>query len=131
MNKLSTERRGQIVGCLVEGMSMRAISRLTGVARNTIDKLLTDLGEACSEFLDGELTNLDCKRIECDEIWSFCYSKEKNVSPTHKGEFGNGDVWTWVAICADTKLVPSFLLKPSCETRPKGSASGVWAPNPL
>lgn len=76
---MSLERRGQIVGLLVEGMSMRAISRVTGVARNTIDKLLTDLGDACAEFMDGEMVNLTPARIEADEIWSFIGSKAKNV----------------------------------------------------
>ncbi len=89
---------------------MRSINRTTGVARNTIDKLLRDLGEACAEFMNGELANLNCKRIECDEIWSFCYAKQKNVPDEHVGTPGYGDVWTWVAIDADTKLVPSWLV---------------------
>jgi IS1 family transposase len=110
MNRLSVEQRTQVVGCLVEGMSIRATSRLTGVARNTVDKLLADLGEACSDFMDGAIRNLDLKRVECDEIWSFCYSKAKNVPEEHKDTFGYGDVWTWVALDADTKLVPSFLV---------------------
>jgi IS1 family transposase/lambda repressor-like predicted transcriptional regulator len=110
MNRLSTEKRAQIIGCLVEGMSMRAISRTAGVSRNTIDKLLGDLGEACAEFQDGALTNLDVKRVEADEIWSFCYAKQKNVPEDFKDTPGYGDVWTWVAIDADTKLVPSWLV---------------------
>jgi IS1 family transposase/lambda repressor-like predicted transcriptional regulator len=110
MNRLSTERRGQIVGLLVEGMSMRAISRTTGVARNTVDKLLVDLGVGCAEYQDGALTNLTPKRVEADEIWSFCYSKAKNVPEQHQGTFGYGDVWTWTAIDADSKLVPSWLV---------------------
>jgi len=110
MNRLSTERRGQVVGCLVEGMSIRATVRITGVAKNTIVKLLVDLGQACTEFQDGELRNLACKRIECDEIWSFCYAKAKNVPDEHQGTFGYGDVWTWTAIDSDTKLVPSWLV---------------------
>src|SRR5215213_5388762 len=103
MNKLSTERRAQVVGCLVEGMSIRATVRITGVAKNTVVKLLADLGRACAEYQDGALANLPCRRIECDEIWSFCHSKQKNVAPEHEGEFGYGDIWTWVAIDADTK----------------------------
>jgi IS1 family transposase/lambda repressor-like predicted transcriptional regulator len=95
---------------LVEGMSMRAISRATGVARNTIDKLLSDLGSECTAFMDLELRNLNCKRVECDEIWSFCYAKAKNVPDEHEGTFGYGDVWTWTAIDADTKLIPSWLV---------------------
>lgn len=110
MNRLSTEKRAQIIGCLVEGMSMRAIARTAGVSHNTIDKLLIDLGEACAEFQDGEMQNIDIKRIEADEIWSFCYSKAKNVPEDFKGTPGYGDVWTWVAIDADTKLVPSWLV---------------------
>lgn len=110
MNRLSTEKRAQIVGCLVEGMSIRATVRVTGAAKNTIVKLLADLGEACAEFQDGEFQNLDCKRLECDEIWSFCYAKQKNVPEEHQGTFGYGDVWTWTAIDADTKLVPTWLV---------------------
>lgn len=110
MNRLSTERRGQIVSCLVEGMSIRATVRVTGAAKNTIVKLLTDLGEACTEYQDGALTNLGCRRVECDEIWSYCYSKQKNIPEEHRGTFGYGDVWTWTAIDAETKLVPSWLV---------------------
>jgi IS1 family transposase len=109
-NRLSTERRGQIVGCLTEGMSIRATVRVTGAAKNTIVKLLTDLGQACAEYQDGELANLDCKGIQCDEIWSYSYAKQKNVPDEHRGTFGYGDVWTWVALDADTKLVPSWLV---------------------
>jgi IS1 family transposase len=110
MNRLSTERRGQVISCLVEGMSIRVAVRVTGVAKNTIAKLLCDLGEGCSEYQDVTLRNLDCLVIECDEIWSFCYSKQKNVPEEFKDNFGYGDVWTWTAIDADTKLVPSWLV---------------------
>ncbi|MCA1708414.1 MAG: hypothetical protein LC808_36105, partial [Actinobacteria bacterium] len=110
MNKLSTEHRAQVVNCLVEGMSIRATVRVTGVAKNTVVKLLADLGAACTEYQDAALSNLACRRIECDEIWSFCYSKQKNVPEEHQGTFGYGDVWTWVAIDAETKLVPSWLV---------------------
>jgi len=110
MNRLSTEQRARIVGCLVEGMSIRATVRVTGAAKNTIVKLLADLGAACAAYQDKALCELPCTRIECDEIWSFCYSKAKNVPAEHEGEFGYGDVWTWTAICADTKLVPSWLV---------------------
>jgi len=110
MNKLSTERRAQVVSCLVEGMSIRATVRVTGVAKNTIVKLLAELGTACAEYQDGACTNLPTTRVECDEIWSFCYSKQKNVPDEHVGTFGYGDVWTWVAIDAETKLVPSYLV---------------------
>ncbi len=110
MNRLSTERRAQIIGCLAEGMSIRATVRVTGAAKNTVTKLLVDLGQACADYQDGVLTDLPCTVIECDEIWSFCYSKQKNVPEEHRGTFGYGDVWTWTAICADTKLVPSWLV---------------------
>lgn len=110
MNQLPTEKRAQIIGCLVEGMSIRATVRVTGAAKNTVTKLLVDLGKACSEYQDKVLRNLPCKRLQLDEIWSFCYAKQKNVPEEHEGEFGYGDVWTWVAIDADTKLVPSWLV---------------------
>jgi IS1 family transposase len=110
MNKLTAEKRAQVVGCLVEGMSIRATVRLTGVAKNTITKLGLELGNACIEYQDKMLVNLPCKKIQCDEIWSFCYAKEKNVPADHKGEFGYGDIYTWTAICADTKLILSFLV---------------------
>ncbi len=109
-NRLSTEKRAQIVACLVEGMSIRATVRVTGAAKNTIVKLLCDLGSACADYQNTVLTDLDCTRVECDEIWSYCYSKQKNVPEEHKGTFGYGDVWTWTAICADTKLVPSWMV---------------------
>ena len=117
MNKLSTEERTRIVAALVEGNSMRAVSRMTGVSRNTINKLLIDLGAACSEFQDKAFRNLKCKRIQCDEIWSFVGAKEKNVTSDRKRE-GWGDVWTWVALDADTKLVPCWFVG----TRDAGAA---------
>lgn len=110
MNRLSTERRAQILRCLVEGNSIRSTSRITGTAKNTVVKLLVDAGRACIEYQDKALRDLTCKRLQCDEIWSFCYSKQKNIPQEHKGDFGYGDVWTWTAICADTKLVPSWLV---------------------
>ncbi|MGZ4140506.1 MAG: IS1 family transposase [Actinomycetota bacterium] len=110
MNRLSIEKRAQVAGCLVEGMSIRATVRTTGVAKNTIVKLLSDLGAACNAYSDAALRNLDIKRVEADEIWSFCYAKQKNVPEDFQGTEGYGDVWTWVAIDADTKLVPSFLV---------------------
>jgi IS1 family transposase/lambda repressor-like predicted transcriptional regulator len=110
MNRLSTERRAQILSMLVEGNSLRATSRMAGCSINTVSKLLLDVGEACAEYQSRVLQDLPCKTIECDEIWSFCYAKAKNVPDEHKGEFGYGDVWTWTAICADTKLVPAWLV---------------------
>jgi IS1 family transposase len=83
---------------------------MTDTAINTVVKLLVDVGKGCAEYQNQALRNLKCKRIQCDEIWSFCYSKEKNVPEDKKGEFGYGDVWTWTAICADSKLVPAWLI---------------------
>ncbi|MGA2587419.1 MAG: hypothetical protein ABSF88_10410 [Candidatus Aminicenantales bacterium] len=110
MNKLNREKQAQVVAALVEGNSIRATVRMTGVAKNTIVKLLADLGLACAEYQDRVFKNLPCKRIQCDEIWSFCHAKEKNVPKEKKGQFGYGDVWTFTAICSDTKLVPSWLI---------------------
>ncbi len=110
MNRLSLERRAMIIGCLVEGNSLRATARMTDTAINTVVKLLVDVGKACAEYQNQTLRNLKCKRLQCDEIWSFCYAKEKNVPEDKKGQFGYGDIWTWTAICADSKLVPAWLM---------------------
>lgn len=108
MNKLDIKKRAQILHMLVEGNSLRSTARMADVSRNTVDKLLAEVGQACLAYQDEHLKNLPCKRIQCDEIWSFVYSKERNVPADKKGEFGYGDVWTWVAIDADTKLVPCW-----------------------
>ena len=118
MNKLNREKRAQIIAALVEGNSLRSTSRLCDVAFNTVLKLLAEIGRACLEYQDKALRNLTCKRIQCDECWSFCYAKQKNVPADKQGQFGYGDVWTWVAMDADTKLVPSFMI---------GSRSGETA----
>jgi IS1 family transposase len=110
MNRLSTEKRAQVISALVEGNSIRATVRITGAAKNTITKLLADVGYACVDYQDKTLRDLPCKTLEADEIWSYCYAKAKNVPEEHRGSFGYGDIWTWVAICADTKLVPSWLV---------------------
>jgi IS1 family transposase len=110
MNRLSTEKRAQVIGCLTEGISIRATVRITGAAKNTITKLLVDLGEDCADYQNRTLVDLPCKLIQADEIWNFCYAKAKNVPDEHKGTFGYGDVWTWTAIDAETKLVPSWLV---------------------
>jgi len=110
MNKLKIEKQARVVAALVEGNSIRATVRMTGVAKNTIVKLLADLGRACAEYQDKVFKNLSCKHIQCDEIWSFCYAKEKNVPEEKKGQFGYGDIWTFTAICADSKLVPSWFI---------------------
>ncbi|CAN5600975.1 IS1 family transposase [soil metagenome] len=107
-NRLSTEQRARIVGCLVEGNSIRATVRMTGAAKNTVVKLLVDLGAACSAYQDETLRGLDCQRVQVDEIWSFVGAKQKNVTAEHPVDFG--DVWTYVAIDADTKLVPAWLV---------------------
>jgi IS1 family transposase len=95
---------------LVEGNSIRATVRMTGVAKNTITKLLIDLGDACGEYQDGVMHGLHAKRVQADEIWSYCYSKQKNIPEEHVGEFGYGDIYTWVAIDADSKLVITWLV---------------------
>lgn len=110
MNCLSLADRAKILSLLVEGNSMRAVTRITGNSINTVTKLLVDVGQACSEFQNTALRNLPCKRIQCDEVWSFCYAKEKNVPFEYRGLRGYGDVYTWTAIDADTKLVPSWLV---------------------
>jgi len=107
MNKLSTEKRVQILSCLVEGNSIRATARMTGVAFNTVLKFVSEAGRACSIYQDETLRNLPCKRLQCDEIWSFVGCKEKHANRT-KQRKGWGDVWTWTAIDADTKLVPCW-----------------------
>jgi IS1 family transposase len=109
MNKLSTEERKRVVAALVEGNSLRAVTRMTGMHRTTIMKLLCDLGAACSDYQDRVFRDLKCKRVQCDEIWSFVGAKEKNCSAEMKKD-GKGDVWTWVALDADTKLVPCWFI---------------------
>lgn len=99
-----------MVASLVEGNSIRATVRMTGVAKKTVLKLLVDLGRACREYQDKVFTNLPCRIIQCDEIWSFCAMKEKNVPRQCRGRLGMGDVWTWTAICSDTKLVPHWYI---------------------
>ena len=112
MNRLSIEERAQIVSALVEGNSIRSISRMFGFSKNTIAKLLVELGAACSKYMNENLVNLPCKRVQVDEIWSFVYAKQKNVTPDILADRIAGDVWTWIAIDADTKLVCSWLIGP-------------------
>jgi IS1 family transposase len=109
MNRLKTDKRSQILHCLCEGNSLRATARLTDSAINTVVKLLIDAGTACSNYQDKVLRNLNCKRIQCDEVWSFCYAKEKNCTPEMKAK-GAGDIWTWAAIDAATKLIPCWFV---------------------
>ena len=108
MNRLSTQERAQILNCLVEGNSIRATCRMTGRDKGAVLKLLADVGAACKRFHDARVMMIETKRIQCDEIWSFCYAKDKNIPEDMKGVFGVGDVWTWTAIDADTKLMVSY-----------------------
>src|ERR1700675_1039558 len=110
MNRLSRADRAKIIRALVEGNSLRSTSRITGFALNTVMKLLRELGPVCAAYQDKTLVDLDSTRIECDEIWAFCYSKDRNVPEAHEGECGYGDVWTWVALDPDTKLVATWLV---------------------
>jgi IS1 family transposase len=105
MNKLSIERQAQIIKVLCEGNSIRATARITDSSINTVVKLLKDVGSACVKYQDEHIKNLTCKLVQCDEIWSFCYAREKNVPENKQGQFGYGDIWTFVAIDADSKLV--------------------------
>jgi len=111
MNRLDQKKRTQVVAALVEGNSIRATVRMTGVAKNTIAKLLVELGAVCSEYMNRTLVNLQCKRVQMDEIWSFIAAKQDNVTPEirERNEHA-GDVWTWVAMDADTKLICSWLV---------------------
>ena len=110
MNKLPTQKRAQILGMLCEGMSLRATSRLADVSINTVTKLLVDVGTACAAYQDDALRNLNCKRVQVDEIWSFTYAKAKNVKTAVAAPEGAGDTWTWTAIDADSKLIVSWLV---------------------
>jgi IS1 family transposase/lambda repressor-like predicted transcriptional regulator len=110
MNRLTREQRAQILQMMAEGVSLRSISRMTGISRNTGLKLVADAGQAFAEYQDRTLVNLPCKRIQVDEIWAFCYAKEKNVPTAKTAPEQAGDLWTWTAIDADTKLVPSWLI---------------------
>ena len=110
MNRLSTDRRTAIVSALVEGNSVRATARMTDTAFNTVLRLVVDLGVACRTYLDVTMRDLPCRRLQADEIWQFCYAKDKNLPESMRGHPGVGSVWTWVALDADTKLVPAFLV---------------------
>lgn len=110
MNKLSTEKRSQILEMLCEGTAMRSVSRVCGVSLNTVTKLLIDAGSACAAFHDDTIRNVKSERIQCDEIWSFASAKQKNLPSTKAAPIGSGDVWTWTAIDADTKLIMSWLV---------------------
>jgi len=110
MNKLPREKRIQILSMLCEGSSMRSISRVADVSINTVDKLLCEAGEACVAFHDEKVRNVTAKRVQCDEIWSFIYSKQKNVATAKRKDMAYGDVWTWTALDADSKLLISWMV---------------------
>src|SRR5712692_8801162 len=117
MNCLDNMARARVIGCLIEGSSVRAAVRMTGVSKSTITKLLADLGATCATYHDRYVRNLKVRRLQADEIWQFVGAKAKNVSAEKKQE-GWGDIWTWVGIDADTKLVVSYLV---------GGRDGGWA----
>lgn len=110
MNRLSLLERSRVISSLVEGNSINATVRMTGVAKHTILKLLEDMGCACAEYHNRVVRNVNVKRVQCDEIWAFCYAKDKNVPLEKRGQFGYGDVWTWTAIDADSKLILSYAI---------------------
>jgi IS1 family transposase len=110
MNRLSIEKRAALFGMLAEGNSLRATSRLTDVAFNTVAKFLVETGAACQQYQDKALRDLKCRRIQCDEIWAFVYAKDKNVPTDKVNTFGYGSVWTWTAIDAESKLIVSWLI---------------------
>ncbi len=110
MNKLNLERKAKIVIVLCEGNSIRSTAHINDTAINTVVKLLKDVGAACLKYEDKTMRNLPLKKLQIDEIWSFCYAKQKNLPKDKQGQFGYGDVWTFTAIDAETKLVPSWLI---------------------
>ncbi|MBC7818648.1 MAG: DDE-type integrase/transposase/recombinase [Planctomycetaceae bacterium] len=110
MKQLTRDQRCAIIRCLVDGVSIRATTRITGFAKGTIQKLTIDLGEACMKYHEENVRNVNSKRLEVDEIWNFCYAKDKNVPDSMRGQEGVGSMWTWTAIDADSKLIVSWLL---------------------
>jgi len=118
MNRLNTKRRAQVIAALVEGNSVNATVRMTGTAKHTILKLLANLGTACAEHHYRAVRNVHSRRIQCDEIWQFCFAKNKNLSEKMRGVEGVGDTWTWTAIDADSKLAVSYLV---------GGRDSAWA----
>lgn len=110
MNRLSASKRAQILNMLVEGSSMRSVSRITGVSINTVTKLLVDAGTVCAKYHDEHVREVKAARVQCDEIWSFCYAKQKNVKHAQAAPEDAGDVWTWTALDSDSKLIVSYLV---------------------
>lgn len=121
MNKLTNDDRSRVIGALVEGNSISSTVRMTGVAKTTILRLIVQLSDACEKFHDETVRNLKTERVECDEVWAFCHCKQRNIRPELKGKGGIGDVWTWTAIDADSKLMISWL----CGTRDSFAASMI------
>jgi IS1 family transposase len=117
MNRLTLEKRAQVVNALVEGNSIRATVRMTGVCKDAVLKLICDFGKVCAEHHDRAVRGVASKHVQCDEVWAFCYAKAKNVSEEKQGT-GAGDVWTWTAIDADSKLIISYLC---------GGRDAAWA----
>jgi IS1 family transposase len=112
MNRLNSEVRAQVIRCLADGNSIRATVRITGVAKNTVTKLLVQAGAICAEYQERVFRNLGCRRLQCNEIWSFVGAKDKNVPKEERDRFGIGSVWTFTAIDADSKLIPCWLVGP-------------------
>jgi IS1 family transposase len=110
VNRLSADQRRAVAHALVEGNSIRATCRMTGVAKGTVTRFLVALGRACDEYQDAVLRDLPCRRIQADEIWAFVYAKQRNIPKHLTGAPGIGDAWTWTAICQDTKLIPTWLV---------------------
>src|SRR5712692_2380527 len=110
MNKLPLETRVRILNLLVEGSSLRSVSRVCDVSINTVTKLLVDAGTVCAAFHDAKVRDVKAKRIQCDEIWSFCYSKQKNVATAKRKDVAYGDVWTWTGLDAESKLIVSWMV---------------------
>src|ERR1035437_502045 len=110
MNRLSSEQRTQVISCLIEGNSIRSTVSMTGIAKKTVMRLLVECGEFCAEYQDRAFRNLKCRRLQVDEMWSFCYCKQKNVTPEIAENHVAGDVWLWSAIDAETKLVPAWYI---------------------
>jgi IS1 family transposase len=112
MNRMDTKRRAAIIAALVEGVGIRATCRMTGASKGAVTRLIAELGPVCATYMNEAFHDLPCSRLEVDEIWAFCYAKAKNVPEAMRGTFGVGDVWTFTAICADTKLIPSYMVGP-------------------
>lgn len=110
MKILKRDQRVKVLAALVEGVGVNATCRMTGVAKNTVLKLLRDVATVCAAYHDDKVRNLSTKRVECDEVWSFCYAKQKNIPKDKRGQFGYGDVWTWTALDSNSKLIISYLV---------------------